>query len=361
VNILIDIAHPAHVHLVRNTYFELIKRGHKVYVTVKYIPCAIALLENYKIPYIYLGGKKDSLSGKLFWQILYNLQVWWIVLSKNIKLGFGTSITLAQISKLSGLHSIILDDDDDEVEPLFVKYCHPYADVVLSPLGAIRASKKTVTYEGYHELAYLHPGRFTPDVTVLDEIGLKEKEAYFILRFNAFKAHHDIGEEGLSVENKRRLIALLEKRGRVFITTEREIEKEFENYQLSLSPEKIHSLISFATMLVGDSQTMTSEAAVLGVPSIRCNTFVGKISYLEEEEHKYGLTFGFHPADSEAMFLKIEELLEIPDLKTKWQVKRQSLLRAKIDVTAFYVWFIENYPASAKIMKETSKNDCVFK
>ena len=348
MNILIDIAHPAHVHLVRNTYFELIKRGHKVYVTVKYIPCAIALLDNYKIPYIYLGGKKDSLRGKLFWQILYNLQVWWIVLSKNIKLGFGTSITLAQISKLSGLHSIILDDDDDEVEPLFVKYCHLYADVVLSPLGVIRASRKTVTYEGYHELAYLHPDRFTPDANVLNEIGLKEKETYFILRFNAFKAHHDIGEEGLSVENKRRLISLFEKKGRVFITTEREIEKEFENYQLLLSPEKIHSLINFATMLVGDSQTMTSEAAVLGVPSIRCNTFVGKISYLEEEEHKYDLTYGFLPTDSEAMFLKIEELLEIPDLKVIWQDKRQRLLRDKIDVTAFYVWFIENYPATVK-------------
>ena len=44
MNILIDIAHPAHVHFIRNTYFELVKRGHKVYVTVKEIPSAIDLL-----------------------------------------------------------------------------------------------------------------------------------------------------------------------------------------------------------------------------------------------------------------------------------------------------------------------------
>ena len=28
------------------------------------------------------------------------------------------------------------------------------------------------------------------------------------------------------------------------------------------------------------------------------------------------------------------------------------MLKEKIDVTAFMVWFIENYPESAKIMKE---------
>lgn len=58
MNILIDIAHPAHVHLVRNTYFELVQRRHRVYVTVREIPSAIALLEKYEIPYLKLGGKK---------------------------------------------------------------------------------------------------------------------------------------------------------------------------------------------------------------------------------------------------------------------------------------------------------------
>jgi predicted glycosyltransferase len=205
----------------------------------------------------------------------------------------------------------------------------------------ISCYNKTVKYDGYHELAYLHPKRFTPDPKVLEGIGLKENEPYFILRFNAFKAHHDIGEKGLSLEDKRKLISVLEKRGRVFITTERKIDKEFEKYQLSISPEKIHSLIYFSTMLIGDSQTMTSEAAVLGIPSIRCNTFVGKISYLEEEEHKYQLTYGFRPTNSKEMFLKIETLLDMPYLKNIWQERRNRMLMNKIDVTAFYVWFIE--------------------
>ena len=105
-------------------------------------------------------------------------------------------------------------------------------------------------------------------------------------------------------------------------------------------------------MFIGDSQTMTSEAAVLGVPSIRSNSFVGRIAYLEEEEHKYGLTFGFKPGETDQMFNKINALLRMPDLKIELQKRRMKLLGDKIDVTAFLVWFVENYPKSFKIMKE---------
>lgn len=352
MNILMDIAHPAHVHLLKNTYVELSKRGHKVFVTVKDIPSAIALLDKFQIPYTYLGGKKDSLVGKALLQLKYNFKVWWLVILNRIDIGFSSSLTLTHISRITRMQSIVLDDDDDDVEPLFVKYAHPYADVVLSPECAKRATKKLISYRGYHELAYLHPNRFVPDASVLTEIGLKRDEPYFVLRFNAFKAHHDIGVQGLSIENKRKLIAYLEPKGRVFITTERNIDDEFKKYQLLLSPEKAHSLIYYATMLIGDSQTMTSEAAVLGTPAIRSNSFVGKISYLEEEEHKYGLTYGFLPDEFNAMQLKIDELLSLPNLKGIWQERRESMLREKIDVTAFYVWFIENYPESKRIMKE---------
>lgn len=343
MNILIDIAHPAHVHVTRNVYNELTKRGHKVYVTVKDIPSAVALLEIYKIPYIHLGGKKDSLRGKAALQIMYNIKIWWLVVTKNIQIGFSSSITPAHISRVSKMHSILFDDDDDAVEPLFVKWGHPFADAILSPACAIRLTKKNVPYNGYHELAYLHPNQFTPDSSILSEIGVKAGEIYFVLRFNAFKAHHDVGVRGLSIENKRKIISYLEKRGKVFITTEKNIDEEFKKYQLLLSPEKVHSLLYYATMMVGDSQTMTSEAAVLGTPAIRSNTFVGRISYLEEEEHKYELTYGFLPENYEEMFAKIEELLAVPNLKEIWEKRRQRMLADKIDVTAFYVEFIENY------------------
>jgi len=252
------------------------------------------------------------------------------------------------------MKSIIFDDDDDEVQPLMTRFGHPFAHRLLSPDVLTHQRKKPtqVTYPGYHELAYLHPNRFLPDPNVLSEIGLTNDSPFFLLRFNAFKAHHDVGVHGLSFDNKLKLVRFLEKHGRVLITTEKEIEPELKPYQLPVSPEKAHSLLYYATMLIGDSQTMTSEAAVLGTPSIRSNSFVGKISYLEEEQYKYGLTYGFQPTQSEEMFRKIFELISMPSLKAEWQRRRIRMLEDKIDVTAFFVWFVENWPGSMKTMKE---------
>ena len=361
MNILIDINHPAHVHLLRNVYFMLSEKGHDVQVVVKEIPSAMRLLDLYGIPYINIGKKDDALMKKGVDQLVYDRRLLKLVRKKHIDLGVGSSINIAHVSKLCRMKSIILDDDDDEVEPLFVKFGHPFADAILSPIDTPRKSKKTIYVNAYHELSYLHPNRFKPDASVLKDAGVEMGEPYFVLRFNAFKAHHDVGVVGLTIENKRRLVNYLKAKGKVFITTERDIDDEFKPFQLKVSPEKAHSLVYYATMLVGDSQTMTSEAAVLGTPAIRCNTFVGRIHYLEEEEHKYGLTYGFRPEQSEEMFKKIEELLSMPNLKEEWQIRRQKMLLEKIDYAQFLTWFVENYPESGKTMKENPEFQYRFK
>jgi hypothetical protein len=361
MNVLMDINHPAHVHLLRNVYFSLTEKGHNVTVTVKEIPSAMELLDLYGIRYINIGKKDDKMIKKGWNQLLYDWRLLRMVRERHIDIGLGTSINIAHVSSLSKMDSIILDDDDDEVEPLFVKFGHPFANTVFSPVGTHRETKKTIYMHAYHELAYLHPCRFTPDSTVLSDAGVKEGDPFFVLRFNAFKAYHDTGAGGLTTENKRRLVELLKTRGKVFITTEREIDEEFKSYQLTVPPEKMHSLLYYAKMFVGDSQTMTSEAAVLGTPAIRCNTFVGRIHYLEEEEHKYGLTYGFLPEQSEAMFQKIDELLALPDLKQKWQDKRMRMVSEKIDYSRFLTWFVENYPESKRIVRDNPEYQFRFK
>jgi len=363
MKILIDIGHPGHVHLFNTVFKKLKQKGHVVLVAVKDIPIAKSLLQTYGMKYIEIGNKKDSLLAKGFSQLSYNWKFLNIVRKNRIDLGIGTSISLAHVSKITKMKSIIFDDDNDEVQPLFTKFAHPFADYLLSPdvLKNKRNKKDTIYYSGYHELAYLHPNRFTPDKNVLKELGIKENDTFFIMRFNVFKAHHDIGIHGLNLEQKQKLIELLKPYGKIFITTEREIEPELKKYQLSISPEKIHSLLYYATMFIGDSQTMTSEAAVLGTPAIRCNDFVGRISYLDEEEHKYGLTYGFKPDQFDQMIVKITELLNMPNLKQEWQIRRQKMLVDKIDVTAFMVWFVENYPQSIKILKENPEYQLRFK
>lgn len=345
MNILVDIGHPAHVHLLKNFITIMKEKGHKLFVTVRNIPSAKRLLEIYNIEYIEFGSKSVSLLGKVFKQLRYDKLMLDLVKKHNIEIGIGTSLTVAQVSKISKMKSFILDDDDAAVQPFFTMFVHPCADFLVSPdvLDFEKKKKTHITYPGYHELAYLHPNRFTPDKRILEESGIKEGEDYFVLRFNAFKAHHDFGIKGISTENKKKLVNMLKEKGKVFITTEKDIDPEYREYQLKITPEKIHSLLYYAKMFIGDSQTMTSEAAVLGTPSFRCNSFAGRISYLNEEEYRYGLTFGFKPDEFDFMLREIKQYLNLPNLKEIWQKKREKLLQDKIDVTAYFVDLICSY------------------
>ncbi len=352
MKVLIDIAHPAHVHLLKGLYIGLIQKGHHVVVTVKDIPVAIRLLEQFHIPYIHLGAKKDSFLGKFLLQWSYTFQLFKLHLKYKFDLSIGSSLSITQLKIVTGIPAIVFDDDDDDLEPLFARIAHPFASIVLTPSSIRRKTEKAIYYSGFHELAYLHPNRFDVDTSVLNMLGVRDDEIYFVLRFNAFKAHHDVGETGLNIEQKKKLVALLQNYGRIFITTESEIEDVFKPYQLSIAPDKIHSVLYFATLFVGDSQTMTTEAALLGTPAIKLNSFAGKLSVPNELEMKYKLCFSYQPLQFETFLSKIQSLLNDVSLKQTWMLRRQQLLADKINVTSFYLWFIENYPSSVAVMRE---------
>ncbi len=59
--------------------------------------------------------------------------------------------------------------------------------------------------------------------------------------------------------------------------------------------------------------------------------------------------------------MKIDELLSFKNIKEEWKRKKEKMLQDKIDVTAFMVWFIENYPASFKTMNENPDYQFNFK
>lgn len=344
MNILIDIGHPGHVHLLHGVAEEMKKREHMVFYSVRDIPIAKRLMEHYGMtPWIDLGGKKDSLWGKAKTVLHQDAQILKFVRRNHIDIGLSSGLVLSHVSKLSHMKSFVFDDDDDIVEPLSVKFEHPLSNVVFTPDCIQRKTKHAVYYAGTHELAYLHPNRFSPDPSVLRHAGLADGERFFIMRFVALKGHHDVGQQGLTLEQKKTLVELLKQHGRVIITSERTIEPEFEQYRLPVPPEEIHSLMAYNSMFLGDSQTMTSEAAILGVPALKCNTFAGRLSVPNMLEQKYNLCYAYQPTQFDAMYHHIEQLLALdPEvLKTEWQTKRQRMLQDMIDPTEFFVNYIE--------------------
>lgn len=344
MNILIDIGHPGHVHLLHGVAEEMKKRGHKLFYSVREIPVAKRLMEHYGMtPWVDLGGKKDSLLGKAETVISQDMQLMRFVRRNHIDLGLSSGLVLSHVSKLTSIKAFMFDDDDDAAEPLIVKYGHPLTDVIFTPNCIHRKTKRAVYYAGTHELAYLHPKRFAPNPSVLQHADLHEGERFFIMRFVALKGHHDVGQQGLTLKQKEALVNLLKPHGRVIITSERAIEPEFEPYRLPVPPEEIHSLMAYSSMFLGDSQTMTSEAAVLGVPALKCNTFAGRLSVPNMLEQRFDLCYAYQPSQFEEMYHHIEQLLahDPEELKNEWQEKRQRMLQEMIDPTEFFVKYIE--------------------
>jgi predicted glycosyltransferase len=246
----------------------------------------------------------------------------------------GTSTELNQVGWLMGIPSINVNEDDASAVPLFAKMGYPFATRILAPecCDCGKWNYKKIAHRSYHELAYLHPAHYTPDESVVQRYQLGEK--YFILRFARLNAHHDAGRSGITTAIAEKLIALLSLHGKVFITSERALEPQFEKFRITIPPLEIHHAMHYALMYIGDSQTMAAEAAVLGTPSIRFNDFVGEIGYLEELEHRYGLTYGIRANNPEKLLSKVNELLSLPELKLKWSLKRAKMLQEREDMSA---------------------------
>jgi predicted glycosyltransferase len=193
-------------------------------------------------------------------------------------------------------------------------------------------------YAGYHELAYLHPNRFTPDPAVLAEFGVSPGEPYSIVRFVSWQAVHDRREHGLSAKQKRHLVEVLQRRGRVLISSEGALTGDLADLAARGPVEKIHHLIAHARLVVGESATMSSEAAVLGVPAVYIAT-TGR-GYTDDQERRYGLVRHFTEDQYDMALTAIEEILAARP--ATWHDARQRLLAEKIDVTAWMTDYFES-------------------
>jgi len=347
VKILIDIGHPAHVHYFKYFISEIKDRGHKIFLTARDKEITHYLIKYYGLEYTNRGKGGKKLIGKLLY-IFYGDYLLYKIsrkLKPDLYISFGSPYA-AHVSALMKKPHIAFDDTEH------AKFGHlmyvPFTDIILTPSCFYKEfGKKHVRFNGYMELCYLHPNYFRPDPSVLNLLGVKEEEKYVILRFVSWDAAHDIGQYGITLELKRYLVDTLSKKYKMLISSEGELPEDLKKYSCQFPTEKIHDVLAHATLYVGEGATMASECAMLGTPAIYVNSLT--MGYLEELE-KNGLMFSYR--NSKGVLEKVIELMEHPNLRKEWEIRREKMLSEKIDVTAFMVWLIENYPKSVAIMKE---------
>ncbi|MBN1999829.1 DUF354 domain-containing protein [candidate division KSB1 bacterium] len=331
MKILIDIGHPAHVHFYRN-FIQRMNGSTEIVITAREKDIATTLLDLYNLKYFSRGKGSNTVVGKCLYLIKAVLFLSKIIRKENIDILTGINNPYVAIAGfLNGKKSLVFNDTEGARTAVNIvkRFC---TRLYTPSCYLVEEGAKQIRYNGFHELAYLHPFYFKPDKTVLEKVGLKEGEKFVVMRFVALHALHDIGHRGLSIKMKRKAVEKISRYARVFITSEEELPPDLEKYKAQISPEWMHHLLYYATLYFGDGGTMASEAALLGTPAINIASSADDIGTFAEFQ-KYGLMYIFR--NENQALEKSLELLKDPQLTEKARKQREQVLASKIDVTEF--------------------------
>jgi len=353
---LFFFVHPSKFHVFRNTINKLKAKGHRVDIIIisKDILVDLVEREGWKYTNLFPRGRKikgvSAYISSAIYFILTILKLFKYTIKRKYDL-FITDDLLVYIGYFKKVPTITFIDSDLKVIKQFSLVLR-FTNYVIAPriTNLEQYNSKKISFDGYKELAYLHPNHFAPDINIVKTFN-PDLKPYFILRLVNLGAYHDVGMGGLTNQNIEKLITVLEKKGIVYITSERNLPFEFEKYRLKINPMHIAHILYYANLFIGDSQTMTSEAAVLGTPAFRCNDFVGKISVMEEKVLKYKLSFNYTPSQFSSMIPDIEKLISKKNFKEDFVNRRQQMINDKIDLNKFLFDIFDNFPQSIESIK----------
>jgi uncharacterized protein len=335
MKILFGLGHPAHFHLFKNTINTLIKGGNEVVIIINDKDILSQLLDDSGLPYHTLTrkGAKDSLFIKLKRIIKGIRDTGRVIKREQPDVVAGCINEIAFVSLFKRIPVLFFAEDDFRYTWLQGILIYPFVTRIISPgpvnVGPFKYKKES--YNGYQKLAYLHPLWFTPDRTKVNI----SQEPYFIIRLVGMSAYHDIGRKGIDSTIVPAMIDMLEKYGKVYITSEKTFNNGLQKYRLEQNPSDMHHYLCYASMFISDSQSMSIEAALLGTPNIRISDFAGRVSVLEQLEKKYGLTAAFKPSDKDKIIAQISEWLSDKELHNKFAGRRELMLKDMIDVARF--------------------------
>ena len=196
-------------------------RGHELCITARDKDRSVELLRAYDLPYQQISQQKSG-AGLAVEMAQRTARLMKVMRSfrPDVMTGImGPSIALAGALRLRGCRRWCSTTPSSPCRP--TGWCSRWRTACARRTATRgRSGAGTDQYAGYHELAYLHPNRFQPDPGRLAEFGVGPDEPYSIVRFVSWQAVHDRRERGLTAKQKRHLVEVLQRRGRVLISSE---------------------------------------------------------------------------------------------------------------------------------------------
>jgi len=336
MKLLIDIGHPAHVHLFRRLADVLRSIGWQVLFSVRPKSNNVELLKAFNLPYSECGVFKKSISGKIASLFTRDIAMYRLFKSYNPSITIShSSFYLSQVSWFCGVPNITLEDTGNLEQILLYL---PFTD-------------EQIRYNGFHETAYIHP-----DFNKEDTESLYPQPNVILIRLVDWTASHDIGQQGLSAPVIEHLISLTNDQYKIKILSEKPLPDELQRYALQIEPHRLHDYLSRVNLYIGEGATLASECALMGIPAIYVNS---RSAGVIEAQAAAGLLFHFK--NSEGILEKARELLSDTDTLAIHKVRANHFLQDKINFSRFLAWFIQNYPDSKRIMKENPEYQFKFR
>jgi hypothetical protein len=275
MRILIEIAHPAHVHFFRGTYRRLLEAGQSVVVVTRDKEITDRLLRQYGIPFQSLSVPAKGM-GRLMRELLLRWsRIHTIIRREKIDACLSISgISTGIPAFLAGIPNIVFTDTEDA--NLSNRIAFPFATEIWTPEFFLAdLGRKHRRYNGLHELAYLQAFDYEAARREREELGLPGE--YCIVRLIAHDALHDRDITGLGRDELRALVDKLRNLGHVYITSQGGVPPEFAENEMRFPIEKMHAVLAGARIFVGESPTMAVEAGLLGVPSYLISNRVARL------------------------------------------------------------------------------------
>ncbi|WP_440991914.1 DUF354 domain-containing protein [Haloarchaeobius baliensis] len=337
---LFDVTHPAHVHLFKHAIAELDRGGHDVRVLSREKEVTTDLLDAAGIEHRSLSRKGESPLALAREWLGRELRV-----LREVR-RFDPDVVVSRLNP-AAVHAARLTDTpsvvfhDTEPAGWLASSTLPLADVVCTPAGFDERWGGQRRYQGYQELAYLHPSRFDPSPEALRENGVAVDEPYSVVRLVAGDAHHDYGNDALPGEVRSRVVDTLGDLGPVYASVEGDGGAPPGTEPLPVPPERLHDLLRFADCYVGDSNTTAAEAGLLGTPALRYDTFgAGALQNFVELESEYGLVQSTE--DGDRLLELVNGVARQPAAAAaRWREGRNRLLADKVDVTGYMLDLLE--------------------
>ncbi len=357
MRILVDTAHPANVHYFKNFIFVMKQKGHKVHITARDKDISFSLLEALNLPYYNMGT--GSLGKGTLGKILYVIYADFLMFIQFIKfrpdivISFSSSYTAHNCFLFRIPHITFEDTEHATMNMLLYK---PFSDMIITPNSFYKdMGKNHFKMDAYMELFYLHPQVFKPSREIVENASIDINKPFTLFRFVSWGAFHDIGQKGLTVDEKILLVEKASKYGNVYISSEGELPESLKKYQVKVAPIDIHHVLYFANLYVGEGGTMASECAMLGTPSIYVNS-LPLMGYLKDAQ-RAGLLY--HLDNYDKILSKIDFLFQQP--KSHFKSLSKDFLSDRIEPTSFLVWLVEEYPESKNKLRKDSTYQNIFK